>query len=360
MQEVVYVLMVEALIFGFVSVVLVVQRLDVWDWSDSSVLPVFGTSILILLIYAQFLLSLCCFVAIGRFGTIAHNIMDACARSAGRVSSIVFVSLAYVCGLMWIYQQSNPKTILCILGQLWNKSCALQNPIMISYSVYLAVLLPVFTMICGLQTTAAGMCKDVRRASSRRLISMNCVYVLVFTVIHTLDRNLHLGCQQACNELARTKNDESTMVKCKDVLYLTGALCFADICAEIILSDSIGNKFLRACVFSLIRVGQVLSVLLFNHLAESGLPTPLLIVQMILSSAMCALDVIDLFTHSDKQIVPVQHPLISVPSLPDVTIQANTPFTMEGPRKKMRMLTFTGRSRWPTLSTLPELKKKTS
>jgi hypothetical protein len=231
MHELVYVLTVEAFVFGLLAVLLVAQRWDVWEWRADRAWPVFSSCVLLLLGYAQVLLVLCCAIAVGRFGVLAHGIMDACARSAGRLSTVAVLSMLYVAALLLISDKTQPGSLQCSLAQLCGTSCAAARPVLWSYHVYLAVLLPVGALVAALQVTAAGMCKDIQRTSRTRLLCINCAYILTYNVNYMLRMNVR--CKQACD--GATVTEKPALIVCKDVLYFVGALCVSDILAETVM-----------------------------------------------------------------------------------------------------------------------------
>ena len=57
MNELVYVLCVESVVFAAVSITIVAQRMNVFDWPESSTWPVIGTTIQIILLYSLFILA---------------------------------------------------------------------------------------------------------------------------------------------------------------------------------------------------------------------------------------------------------------------------------------------------------------
>ena len=127
MNELVYVLAVEALVFDALCTMLLAQRLDVFHWPAERTWPVLASTLQGLLLYAQVLVLICCFVAAGRFASFAADVRDACARSAGRVASAAALGAAYVAGLL--AARRGPGSAECVLCQLLGTSCAQpENP----------------------------------------------------------------------------------------------------------------------------------------------------------------------------------------------------------------------------------------
>ena len=95
-------LTVESFVFGFLVVLLVAQTFDVAQFPAWTACPLFSCCIVLMLAYAQVLLALCCAIAIGQFGALAHGMMDACARSAGRLASAAGLTACYVAQFLLI------------------------------------------------------------------------------------------------------------------------------------------------------------------------------------------------------------------------------------------------------------------
>jgi hypothetical protein len=389
MHELVYVLTVEAFVFGLVAVLLVAQRWDVWESRADRAWPVFSSCVVLILGYAQVLLVLCCFIAVGRFGVLAHGMMDACARSAGRLSTVALLSVCYVAALLLISNSTEQGSVQCFLAQLCGTSCAPARPVLWSYSVYLAVLLPVGALVAALQVTAAGMCKDLQRTSRTRLLCINCVYLLTYNVNYTLRMNVR--CKQACDGAAVT--DKATLIVCTEVLYFVGALCASDILAEtVMMRHTLSIRFLRrplpqmvnrifppfprlpsVAVFSLLRLCQLLSVVFFNWRAATPLPWQLLVAHISLASILCLLDILEVVVQyasavntrdrntrdlPAQQIVLKQDTDAGVQHVP-TALRTNKAFEVDSGSRRKFMMTFTGRSRWPSMLNAPTVKKMT-
>ena len=188
MHELVYVLTVEAFFFGLLGVVLIAQTIDVFNLEANTyntVCPVLSASLFFILAYVLFLLVTCCAISVGKFGVLAHGMMDACARSAGRLVYVVVLSVCYVTILLLYYDsnyvllnydlsstnkttENKKHSVQCLLAQLCGTSCS--GSVLWSYSAYLSLMLPVMAFIATLQVTAAGMCKNSKKSSHARLL----------------------------------------------------------------------------------------------------------------------------------------------------------------------------------------------
>jgi len=216
MNELVYVLAVEALVFGAFCTMLLAQRVDVWNWPAERTWPVLSSTLQALLLYAHVLVLLCCFVAAGRFASFAADVRDACARSAGRVASAVALGAAYIAGLLAARSADSTDNTSadCLACQLFGTSCAQPEPLFLSpsYAVLLAVLMPVAALQAGLLVAAAGMCKEPR-VVARRLVTANCAALLALQVQNALQRNApRLPARCFAAGAAAPANDSSTPV----------------------------------------------------------------------------------------------------------------------------------------------------
>jgi hypothetical protein len=424
MRELVYVLTMEALIFGLLCVVLVAQRVDVFDWPAGHAWPVFSTSILLVLGYALFLLWLCCFIFVGRFGAFSHLIIDGCARTAGRLVSAAMLSVCYVAVLLWVHNQENSEDLPCLLNQLCGTSCAEGVAVQWSYGVYLAVLLPVLGLVSGLEVTAAGMCtagvsKDMKEGSSgqgvskvqkdtkegasgqgvskvqpvlshRRLVCINCAYMLAENVFLTWELNAQRGCQKSCGvtplpgSAAQSRLD-SNIVQNRELLHLLAGLAVSDIFAELALWLG-RRRLLFVLLFYAIRVGQVLGVAV-RGLLQGILPWELRILNTSIAVLLCLLDITGaqpldtvffaiISWWTGTRIVPWR----SRPREFDTAVmeagsnrqpenyegtqptglskgERSKAFEVEPVRRRKFMLTFNATSHWPTSLSVPRSKK---
>ena len=116
MNELVYVLCVESVVFAAVSITIVAQRLNVFDWPEASTWPVIGTTIQIILLYSLIILLIMCFVHANRFNDFVIETCQACAKTIGRLMSVIVIFTASMCALVWLYDKVDWAFILSILG----------------------------------------------------------------------------------------------------------------------------------------------------------------------------------------------------------------------------------------------------
>lgn len=387
MHEFVYVLTVEAAVFGFVGVVLVAQRINVLQWSSSESLPVFSSSLVFIFAYVQLLLLLCCAIAVGKFGILTYGVMDACARSAGRLSTGAVLSGCYVAGLLVISNASEPALLSCFLAQLLGTSCMKVSPVILSYSVYLAVLVPVWALVAGLQITAAGLCKDKDTSSRARLLCVNIAFVLTYHVNNSLQNNI--ACRTMCG--AQSSEQQEKFVQSIDLLYLMISLCLTDIIAECVLnltvirplsflgppgeadtlhSRSVNFSMSGVTTFSLLHITQVGALVLFWWMQSQQLPLQLVIVHSVLASCACLLDIFQVL--HDREVTESMQKLqqqkqkstLKTPKVLDLQPSAIEPrlkaFEVEPSTRRKFNMNFSSRSRWPSaVDDVPAQKKTT-
>ena len=378
MYEIVYVLTVESTIFGLLGVMLVAQRWDVFASSPDVAWPVLSTCLLLIFSYSQVLLVLCCAIGVSQFGSLTHSLMDACARTAGRLVTCCVLSVCYVSALLLISEHKNQQSMQCLLKQLFGTSCAAGSNVLWTYNTYFAVLIPVCILVAGLQITAAGMCKDERRGSRARLLCVNIAYILTYYVNYMVLKNVR--CKQACS--GATVSEAAALIFCKEILFFTGALCVSDIVAETVLvrhsvlqfhggrgrgklpfiEQYVTMRISGVFVFGILRVAQVLSIVIFNWFAEESLQLPwqLVVVHVSLASVLSFLDVVQVvleYAHPQKTSVELADPNtksqdnVLQPSsdmLAQQTVARNHK-AFEVDTKHRKLLTFTGKSRWPAM-----------
>ena len=421
MHELVYVLTVEAFCFGLLGVVLVAQTLDIFALPANKVWPVLSASLFFILAYVLFLLVTCCAISVGKFGVLAHGMMDACARSAGRLVYVVVLSVCYVTILLLYYDsnyvllnydlsstnkttENKKHSVQCLLAQLCGTSCS--GAVLWSYSAYLSIMIPVMAFIAALQVTAAGMCKNSKKSSHARLSCVNCAYVLVYTVNYTLGKNTL--CYSACVGAAVFRQPrEQVQYSCYTVVWLLMSLCTSDIVAEYFLRRS-NTQLRRFCcvprsfahifsvgMFCFLRFAQLVSVPLFDILLSSSVPSAfwrtwnlqttlpwqLLMVHTIIASVMCVIDIMQIVVpfisnvdrsksqqpdSSSNQHKPKSSQLklpqqtVVKPSAPTVASAGlHRPFELDTGIRRKFMMTFNGHSRWPTMHNVDTGKKKT-
>ena len=135
MNEWIYVLTVEALVFGLLATLLTAQRLDVFTWPEGQTWPVFGTSVLVLLAYSLSLLVLCSVMTASRLGSLAEDTCHAFSRSAGRLVTVACLWVVFQSTVVYTHDKRYWLLVLC---QLWGTTCKEPGAVLweYSYSMY--------------------------------------------------------------------------------------------------------------------------------------------------------------------------------------------------------------------------------
>lgn len=356
MNELAYVLTVEAAVFGALCTVLVAQRVDVFEWPADHTWPVFAGSVQFVLWYAQLLLFVCCFVAAGRFAVVAPEVLDALARSVGRLSTVAALSVCALYALLW--ERGAPARASCMLCQLWGSSCSHPDALLWSWSypVYWAVLLPSWATQIGLQVAAAGMCKQTRRLAPRRLITANCVFVLLLHVNYTLGQNaVLLGVHSCTPPAAAGSAKASKIVHSQHVIGLAMVLCTLDMAADFKVGMS-AKHHTQPSGFVIIRVLQLVCYAMYNMLyEEEALSWSLFAAVFGLASLLGVMDMIDAYTtcaamRSKRRLEDETRPdEVAVPVLKQAAqVVKRGAFEVEPARRRKFMLSFLTKTRWPT------------
>ena len=81
--------------------------------------------------YAQVLLLLCCAIAIGKFGELTYGEMDACARSAGRLTTAAVLSACYVTVMLMLTDLPEPHLGTGFLSPLFGRMSTARKPVLL-------------------------------------------------------------------------------------------------------------------------------------------------------------------------------------------------------------------------------------
>ena len=188
MNEWVYVLTVEAFIFGLLSTILTAQRIDVFTWPKGHTWPVFGTGVLLVLVYSLSLVLICNVIKASRLHSLAEDVSHALARSAGRLVTVTTLWVIFQSVSVYTFDKRHWLLVLC---QLWGTTC--KNPGAVfwqySYSVYLSVLLPLLAWFVGLQVVICGRLASEKltiKTSTRRIMNINILLILLIMSAYTI------------------------------------------------------------------------------------------------------------------------------------------------------------------------------
>jgi hypothetical protein len=367
MNEMVYVLAVQALVFGAISTVLVAQRANVFEWPADRTWPVTSTSFQFVLLYAHVLLLLCCFIAAGRFASFVPVISDSCARSAGRLSTATALAAVYV-GVQLAVQTPRPTD--CVLCQLLGTSCAKEEKLFwsLSYTAYACVLLPAVALHAGLLVTAAAMCHD-GAVAPRRLATANCAWLLLAQTCSTLEHNKQL-LPSRCRSSQHIAPDVQHWT-----IVLACALGACDCTAAVFASKvATGHKSRFAPIA--FTAMHLLSLSLPGLLTLEELPIQwtVLLVHTVAGAVLVVLDLADVWLRyfanhkleDDEE--PAEEPMVSGTlgyagqaepltggMTGGMTAGRNAAFEVEPARRRRFLLAYNDKSRWPAA---PHVSKK--
>lgn len=312
MNELIYVLTVESLIFWLISTVLVSRRLDVFDWAQGSTWPVLGATVLANLAYAWVLIAICAVVIASKLRDVTAEICEAFARSSGRIACIQGLLVLYACIMVWLQPRSLWALTLC---QLWDTSCNADKVgstfWSMSYSVYMAALLPVLAVVAGIIMILSGICKTIPTQHARRGVLSNCVFVLILTVGHTVERNMQIGCDGgvAGCRVRDFPNDNTTLfntspgpvyVTSTPVLFAASGFFVSDLVVDILCGLLIirGKSLALGLGVVVVRVTQLSTVPLLVFVLKLTLPWQLTWGHFAVASLLVLADIIQVLTFS--------------------------------------------------------------
>ena len=185
MNEWVYVLSVESVIFLLLATVITAQQFDVFAYPHDKTWPVLSTTILSFLAYCFFLLVIAIACVLGNYGEILNEVHSACVQTILRLLFIIVVWVVCTFFDIWQHEKHDWPLFLC---QLYGVNCNNPGHVLweMSYSIYLSVLLPIFIICATLQMSVAGSLKNVlndgdtkNESAPRRCTALQCIFVLI-------------------------------------------------------------------------------------------------------------------------------------------------------------------------------------
>jgi hypothetical protein len=381
MNEWVYVLTVEALVFGLVSTTLVAQRIDVFTWPKDQTWPVFGTCVLVLLVYSLLLIIVCNIIKVSRLDTLTENISHGIARGASRLITVTTLWVIFQSVSVYTFEKRDWPLVLC---QLWGTTC--KNPGSVfwefSYSVYLSILLPVLAWFSGLQLVVCRRMlseKIIKKTLTRRCMNINILSILMIMSAYTIKTSFSVACKE--NKCPVGPEDFSIFdqqpgrkeFRSMQVLFVAIFFFCMDIVAAIL--GAFVYKDLSGTILALL--------IIINLLQMSTLPVIVKVFGVILDDTImwvifglsCLLGCIDIGEicamwvkkkSSDVSRTSVMNvgtgcenmlfaPVVSTDSKP-----TNTAFSIEKGSRKRLQLSIGGRGMWPYVSHHPSAIKKKS
>jgi len=359
MSEQTYVFTVEALVIGLCNVQLVAQRWDVFTWPVGRTWPVLGTTVLMLLAYAQLLLSLVCFIKISNLTALSLEICEALARCVGRFGTISVGVVIYMSCMVWVKPKYEWALTLC---QFWGTGCREAGNSQIwsySYSIYLSILLPCLALQAGLQIIAASSLKLTHYAP-RRILSLNGLFLLTLHGAHTLNENYIEACDGTCQIDALTnmtyfstsKHIEAKTITSSMLLFLAIFFVCSDMATDICAALVTKHNKVALIAFILLRLLQVIAIPMFVGAADFDFPSSLTITHVSLAIFVTILDVSDVSTQyfkapvDNKEVEPEDE---NVEGGNEDTIEqaANSAFTLEAVRRKRFVFSVGNKTKWP-------------
>jgi hypothetical protein len=129
MNEWIYVLTVEELVFGLLGTLVTTQSLDVFTWPEDETWPVCGTSILAILAYSLSLLVICSVITASWLGSLAEDVCHSFSRSAGRLVTVAGLWVIVQSTVVYVYDRRDWQLLLC---QLWGTTC--KDPVVVLWA----------------------------------------------------------------------------------------------------------------------------------------------------------------------------------------------------------------------------------
>ena len=366
MSEQTYVFTVEALIIGLCNVNLVAQRWDVFTWPLGRTWPVLGTTVLILLAYAQLLLSLACFIKISNLTALSLEICEALARCVGRFCTMSVGVVIYMSCIVWVKPKNEWALTLC---QFWGTGCREAGNSQIwsySYSIYLGILLPCLALQAGLQIIAASSLKLTHYAP-RRILSLNGLFLLTLHGAHTLNENYIEACDGANGEcrtnpvtnmtyFSTSKNIEAKTITSSMLLFLAFFFVCSDIATDICAALVTKHNKVAVIAFILCRLLQVVAIPMVVFALHFDFPPSLTITHIGLATFVAILDVSDVGTQYFK--APVDNKETEqadeekdtdeeAEDIGEKPLSANSAFTLEAVRRKRFVFSVGNKTKWP-------------
>ena len=113
MNEWVYVLSVESVIFLLLATVITAQQFDVFAYPNNKTWPVLSTTILSFLSYCFFLLVIAIFCVLSNYGEILQEVQRACVQTILRL--LIIIVLWVICTFfdIWQHEKHDWPLFLC-------------------------------------------------------------------------------------------------------------------------------------------------------------------------------------------------------------------------------------------------------
>lgn len=351
LDEWTYVITIEALIFLLLCAIVTAQQLNVFVWIAANTWPVLGTCVLFTLVYCFLLLLLAIFVKSTNYGHLNDLMQQACLKSSMRLILIIFLWLLTVCVNMWTSDKQDWALTLCLL---WGNNCNEVGYVLweLSYSVYLAVLFPLFAFTAGLILSAAGNMRSVvdrfgtmPSAAPQRTVGLQCAFSLALCTLHTVEQNIVLCCGSACtlknNSAVCSQKPQVKQIRALSILLLTAGFCVLDLITSImaVLTHTHGN-WAFFIVFACFRIVQMAALPLFLFFFEMHLNNAL---GWIYFACICVAGAIDCFQVLTKQLVSEHSAQVEVTppiTVIDSKLESNAAIILQDKGRPSKQLAF--------------------
>lgn len=328
MNEWVYVLSVESVIFLLLATVITAQQFDVFAYPHNKTWPVLSTTILSFLAYCFFLLVIAIGCVLSNYGDFLNEVQSACVQTILRLLFIVVVWVVCTFFDIWQHEKHDWPLFLC---QLYGVNCNDPGHVLweMSYSIYLSVLLPIFIICATLQMSVAGSLKNVlidddttNASAPRRCIALQCIFVLFVTYCSTVDENFALACgNNSCalknNFAVFSQKPGAALIRSWQSICIASAFFVFDLITDIMATLTAWHQNIAyPIVFVLFRIFQISSMPLLVLILNLRVPAA---IYWTLFCVACILASIDILQVLSKQLTKEKTPEETPEEIPEAT-----------------------------------------
>jgi hypothetical protein len=348
MNEWVYVLSVESVIFLLVATVITAQQFDVFAYPNNKTWPVLGTTILSFLAYCFFLLVIAIFCVISNYGEILKEFQNACVQTILRLLLIIVVWVTCTFFDIWQHEKHDWPLFLC---QLYGVNCNDAGHVLweMTYSIYLSVLLPIFIICATLQMSVAGSLKKLpidadnkSLSAPRRCIALQCIFVLIVMYCSTIDENFALACgNNSCalknNFSVFSQKPGAVLVRSWQSIFIAAAFFVFDLITDIMATLTEWHENIAyPIVFVFFRILQISSMPLLVIFLDIRVPAAIYWTLFVLACIFASVDILQVLSKqlSKDQTEEEASQATSVQT-PDEQIQKNINFDDYPSRSQM-------------------------
>jgi len=308
MNEWVYVLSVESVIFLLLATVITAQQFDVFAYPNNKTWPVLSTTILSFLSYCFFLLVIAIFCVLSNYGEILQEVKRACVQTILRL--LIIIVLWVICTFfdIWQHEKHDWPLFLC---QLYGVNCNDPGHVLweMTYSIYLSVLLPIFIICATLQMSVAGSLNKLPidgdnkfSSAPRRCIALQCIFVLIVTYCSTIDENFALACgNSSCafknNFAVFSQKPGAVLIRSWQSIFITSAFFVFDLITDIMAALTEWHQNIAyPIVFVLFRILQISSMPLLVLLLDIRVPAAIYWTLFVLACIFASVDILQVLS----------------------------------------------------------------